>query len=168
MNISAWSIKNPIPAAMLFVLLTLAGLFSFHSMKVQNFPDMDLPVVIVTAALPGASPGQLENDVARKIENAIATLQGLKHVTSTLTDGVATIAAEFVLEKPIQEAVDDVRSAVGRVRSDMPADLRDPIVTKLDLAAQPILAFAIASSRMDDEALSWFVDDTIARRLLAV
>ncbi|MDA7417536.1 efflux RND transporter permease subunit [Xenophilus arseniciresistens] len=168
MNLSSWSIKNPIPAAMIFVLLTLAGLFSFKQMKVQNFPDMDLPVVIVTAALPGASPAQLENDVARKVENAIATLQGLKHVTTTLTDGSATIAAEFVLEKPIQEAVDDVRSAVSRVRSDMPADLRDPIVTKLDLASQPILAFAIHSDRMDDEALSWFVDDTIARRLMAV
>ena len=168
MNLSSWSIKNPIPAAMIFVLLTLAGLFAFKQMKVQNFPDMDLPVVIVSAAMPGASPAQLENDVARKIENAIATLQGLKHVTSTLTDGSATIAAEFVLEKPIQEAVDDVRSAVSRVRSDMPADLRDPIITKLDLASQPILAFAIASDRMDDEALSWFVDDTIARRLMAV
>ena len=168
MNLSAWSIRNPVPALMLFVLLTLGGLLSFKSMKVQNFPDMDLPVVIVTAALPGASPSQLESDVARKIENSIATVQGLKHVTSTLTDGVATIAAEFILEKPVQEAVDDVRSAVSRVRSDMPADLRDPIVTKLDLASQPVLAFAIASDRLDDEGLSWFVDDTVSRRLKAI
>src|SRR5690606_22282857 len=87
MNLSAWSIRNPIPAAMLFVLLTLAGLLSFRAMKVQNFPDMDLPVVMVTASLPGAAPGQLESDVARKIENAVATLQGLKHITTTLTDG---------------------------------------------------------------------------------
>ncbi|RYF22955.1 MAG: efflux RND transporter permease subunit, partial [Comamonadaceae bacterium] len=168
MNLSAWSIRNPIPAAMLFVLLTLAGLLSFSAMKVQNFPDMDLPVVMVTAALPGAAPGQLESDVARKIENAIATTQGLKHITTTLVDGTATIAAEFQLEKPVQEAVDDVRSAVSRVRADMPADLRDPIVAKLELSAQPILAFAVASDRMDDESLSWFVDDTLTRRLLAV
>ncbi|MFP5486280.1 MAG: efflux RND transporter permease subunit, partial [Gammaproteobacteria bacterium] len=168
MNLSAWSIRNPIPAAMLFVLLTLAGLLAFRSMKVQNFPDMDLPVVMVTASLPGAAPGQLESDVARKIENAIATTQGLKHITSTLTDGTATIAAEFQLEKPVQEAVDDVRSAVSRVRSDLPADLRDPIITKLELSSQPILAFAIASNQLDDEALSWFVDDTLTRRLLAV
>lgn len=168
MNLSAWSIRNPIPAVMLFVLLTLAGLLSFRAMKVQNFPDMDLPVVVVTAVLPGAAPGQLESDVARKIENAIATTQGLKHITTTLTDGVATIAAEYQLEKPVQEAVDDVRSAVSRVRTDLPADLRDPIVAKLELSTQPILAFAIASKRMDDEALSWFVDDTLTRRLLAV
>ena len=163
MNLSAWSIRNPIPAVMLFVLMTLAGLLSFRAMKVQNFPDMDLPVVMVTAVLPGAAPGQLESDVARKIENAIATTQGLKHITTTLTDGVATIAAEYQLEKPVQEAVDDVRSAVSRVRADLPADLRDPIVAKLELSAQPILAFAIASKRMDDEALSWFVDDTLTR-----
>ncbi|MFD2300463.1 efflux RND transporter permease subunit [Paracidovorax citrulli] len=168
MNLSAWSIRNPIPAAMLFVLLTFAGLLSFRAMKVQNFPDMDLPVVMVTAALPGAAPGQLETDVARKIENAIATTQGLKHITTTIVDGTATIAAEYRLEKPVQEAVDDVRSAVSRVRADMPADLRDPIVTKLELSSQPILAFAIASDRMDDQALSWFVDDTLTRRLLAV
>ncbi|XDF35301.1 efflux RND transporter permease subunit [Paracidovorax avenae] len=168
MNLSAWSIRNPIPAAMLFVMLTFAGLLSFRAMKVQNFPDMDLPVVMVTAALPGAAPGQLETDVARKIENAIATTQGLKHITTTLVDGTATIAAEYRLEKPVQEAVDDVRSAVSRVRADMPADLRDPIVTKLELSSQPILAFAIASDRMDDQALSWFVDDTLTRRLLAV
>lgn len=168
MNVSAWSIRNPIPAAMLFVLLTLAGLMAFRTMKVQNFPDMDLPVVIVTAALPGAAPGQLESDVAQRLENTIATVQGLKHITTTLTDGVATLAIEFVLEKPIQEAVDDVRSAVSRVRSDMPADLRDPIVNKLEFTSQPILAYAVASSRWDDEALSWFVDDTIQRRLLAV
>ncbi|MDA8455103.1 efflux RND transporter permease subunit [Acidovorax sp. GBBC 3334] len=168
MNLSAWSIRNPIPAAMLFVLLTFAGVLSFRAMKVQNFPDMDLPVVMVTAALPGAAPGQLETDVARKIENAIATTQGLKHITTTIVDGAATIAAEYRLEKPVQEAVDDVRSAVSRVRADMPADLRDPIVTKLELSAQPILAFAIASDKMDDQALSWFVDDTLTRRMLAV
>lgn len=94
MNLSAWSIRNPVPAAMLFVLLTLAGLLSFRAMKVQNFPDMDLPVVMVTATLPGAAPGQLESDVARKIENAIATTQRLKHLSTTLVDGTATIAAE--------------------------------------------------------------------------
>ncbi|MGV3493792.1 MAG: efflux RND transporter permease subunit [Ramlibacter sp.] len=168
MNVSAWSIRNPIPAVMLFVLLTFAGLLSFRAMKVQNFPDIDLPTVTVTAALPGAAPAQLETEVARKIENSIATVQGLKHIYSKVTDGVATITAEFRLEKPVQEAVDDVRSAVSRVRSDLPADLRDPIVSKLELAGQPVLAFTIASQRMDDEALSWFVDNDVSRKLLAV
>ncbi|MCK6415589.1 MAG: efflux RND transporter permease subunit [Giesbergeria sp.] len=168
MNVSTWSIKNPIPALMLFVLLCFGGLLSFNAMKVQNFPDIDLPTISVTVALPGAAPAQLENDVARKIENSIATLQGLKHIYTKIQDGGATITAEFRLEKPTQEALDDVRSAVARVRGDLPGDVRDPIVTKMDLAAQPVLAFTIASSRMDDEALSWFVDNDVAKKLLTV
>jgi len=168
MNVSTWSIRNPIPAVMLFVLLTFAGMMSFHAMKVQNFPDIDLPMVMVTAALPGASPGQLENDVARKLENSIATLQGLKHLYTKIQDGTVTLTAEFQLEKPLQEAVDDVRSAVSRVRADMPADLRDPVINKVDLAGQPVLAFTVRAASMDDEALSWFVDNEVARRLLAV
>ncbi|MCX7096496.1 MAG: efflux RND transporter permease subunit [Methylococcales bacterium] len=168
MNISSWCIRNPIPALMLFLLLSIGGMMSFKSMKIQNFPDLDLPTVIVSCSLPGASPGQLETDVARKIENSLATLQGLKHVSTVIQDGSVTLTAEFRLEKPVQEAVDDVRSAVSKVRADMPGDLRDPIVNKLDLAGSPILAFTIASPQRDEEGLSWFVDDTITKRLLSV
>ncbi|MEO8249275.1 MAG: efflux RND transporter permease subunit, partial [Burkholderiales bacterium] len=168
MNVSAWSIRNPIASVMLFVLLVFAGLLSFSAMKVQNFPDLDVPTVTVSAVLPGAAPAQLETEVARKIENSIASLQGLKHTYTKVQDGGVTITAEFRLEKPVQEAVDDVRSAVARIRSDLPADMRDPVVTKLDLAGQPILAFTVSSPRMDAEATSWFVDNTIARRLLSV
>jgi multidrug efflux pump subunit AcrB len=168
MNVSSWSIKNPIPAVMLFVLLTFGGMLSFKAMKVQNFPDIDLPTVSISASLPGAAPGQLETEVARKLENSIATVQGLKHITTKVQDGGVSITAEFRLEKPVQEAVDDVRSAVARVRSDLPADVRDPIVSKIDIAGQPILAFTIASNRMDAEALSWYVDNDMSRRLLAV
>jgi multidrug efflux pump subunit AcrB len=167
-NVSSWSIRNPTPAILFFILLTLAGLMSFRAMKVQNFPDVDLPEVSVTAALPGASPSQIETDVARKIESALATIQGIEHIESTLTDGVANIAVKFRLEKPVQEAVDDVRDAVARIRSDLPADLRDPVIKKVEFAGTPILTYTIASSRMDDEALSWFVDDEVSRTLLAV
>ncbi|MCX7084416.1 MAG: efflux RND transporter permease subunit [Methylococcales bacterium] len=168
MNVSTWCIKNPIPAIMLFVMLSFAGLISFKAMKIQNFPDLDLPTITVSAALPGASPSQLETEVARKIENAIATLQGLKHITSKVQDGSVIITSEFRLEKPVQEALDDVRSAVSKVRTDLPGDLRDPIVSKLDLAAAPILAITVRSANRDDEALSWFVDDVITKKLLAV
>ena len=168
MNVSSWSIRNPIPAVMLFVLLAFAGLLSFNAMKVQNFPDVELPTVSVFAGLPGAAPGQLETEVARKLENSIATVQGLKHIYTKVQDGGVTITAEFRLEKPVQEAVDDVRSAVARVRGDLPGDLRDPIVNKMDLAGQPVLAFTISSPRMDEEALSWFVDNDVTRKLLAV
>jgi multidrug efflux pump subunit AcrB len=138
-------------------------------MKVQQFPDIDLPTVIVTASLPGAAPAQLETEVARKIENSIASIQGLKHIYTKLQDGTATITAEFRLEKPTQEAVDDVRDAVSRVRSDLPADLRDPVIAKMELSgiADPDLHRGVRQ-RMDDEALSWFVDNTVTKGMLGV
>src|SRR5687768_15964332 len=168
MNVSSWSIRNPIPAVMLFVLLTFGGFLSFNAMKVQNFPDIDLPTVSVTAALPGAAPAQLETDVARKIENSLATVQGLKHLYTKVQEGVVTVTAEFRLEKPVQEAVDDVRSAVARVRADLPSDLRDPVITKLDLALLPNFAFTIAPKSRDDESLSRFVDNALSRKLLTM
>jgi multidrug efflux pump subunit AcrB len=154
MNVSAWCIRNPIPSILLFMLLTLGGLMGFQSMKIQNFPDIDLPTVIVSASLPGASPAQLETEVARKLENAIATVQGVKHIYTKVQDGAATITVEFRLEKATQEAVDDVRDAVSRVRSDLPGDLRDPVISRLNVAGLPILTYTVASNRMDEKTLN--------------
>jgi multidrug efflux pump subunit AcrB len=168
MNVSAWCIRNPIAAIMFFVLLCFAGVLGYQNMKVQNFPDLDVPNITISASLPGASPAQLETDVARKLENAIASLQGLKNIYTKVQDGAATVTAEFRLEKPTQEALDEVRSAVQQVRADLPSDVRDPVISKINLAGSPVLAYTIRSRLMDDEALSWFVDDALSRRLLAV
>jgi multidrug efflux pump subunit AcrB len=168
MNVSTWSIRNPIPSLLLFVLLGVLGVMGFRAMKIQQFPDIELPMVVVSASLPGASPAQLESEVARKIENSLATVQGLKHIYTKLQDGSAMLTAEFRLEKPTQEAVDEVREAVARVRADLPADLRDPVVNKVNLSGTPILTYTVASTRMDEEALSWFVDQQVARAVLAV
>ncbi|MFZ2653164.1 MAG: efflux RND transporter permease subunit [Burkholderiaceae bacterium] len=167
-NVSSWSIRTPVPSVLLFIMLSIIGLMSFRMMKIQNFPDIDLPTIIVSATLPGASPAQLETEVARRLENSIATLRGVKHIYTMVQDGTATVSAEFRLEKPTQEALDDVRDAVQRIRSDLPGDLRDPVITKMELAGAPILTFTVASSRMDDEALSWFVDNQITKTMLSV
>ncbi|MDH4450534.1 MAG: efflux RND transporter permease subunit [Rhodoferax sp.] len=168
MNVSSWSIKNPIPAVMLFVMLTFAGMLAFNSMKVQQFPDLELPNITISASLPGAAPAQLETEVARKLENAIASIQGLKNIYTKVQDGGVSVTAEFRLEKPTQEALDEVRSAVQGVRSELPSDVRDPVVNKVNLSGAPIMALTIRSDKMDDEALSWFVDNTVSRRLLGV
>ena len=168
MNVSAWSIRNPIPAVLLFVMLSLLGLMAFKGMKIQQFPDIDLPTVTVTATLPGAAPAQMETEVARKLENSVATLQGIKHIYTKVQDGTAIVTVEFRLEKPTQEAVDDVRDAVSRIRADLPGDIKDPVISKVNLAGAPILTYTVASSRMDDEALSWFVDNSVTKSLLSV
>ena len=183
MNFSALSIRNPIPAIMLFALLSLAGLLSFRGSAVQDFPDIELPIVTVSAALAGAAPAQLETEVARKIEDSVATLNGIKNIYTKVLDGVVTVTVEFILEKPLSDAVNDVRDAVSRVRADLPAELRDPTVTKASTAGRVVLNFAVEavadttdtanagaaqSAPSDQQALSWFVDNTVAKRLLAV
>ena len=180
MNFSSLSIKNPVPAIMLFLLLSLAGILSFRASVVQDFPDIELPIVIVSAQLSGAAPAQLETEVARKLEDAVATLQGVKNIYSKVLDGQVTLTVEFILEKPIAEAVNDVRDAVARVRADLPADLRDPSVTKVPTSGRVVLTFTASpasaagsdgdpnASQLDDQSLSWFVDNTVAKRLLSV
>ena len=173
MNFSALSIKNPIPAIMLFALLTLAGLLAYRANAVQDFPDIELPIVTVTATLEGAAPAQLETEVARKIEDAVATLQGIKNIYTKVLDGVVSVTVEFILEKPIAEGVNDVRDAVARVRADLPSELRDPTVSKASTAGRVVLTFTAASKPgsgilLDMQELSWLVDNTVSKRLLAV
>ena len=172
MNFSSLSIKHPIPAIMLFALLSLAGLLAFKSSVVQDFPDIELPIVTVSASLSGAAPAQLETEVARKLENSVATLQGVKNIYTKVLDGEVTVTVEFVLEKPIAEAVNDVRDAVARVRADLPADLRDPSVTKASTAGRVVMTFtavaAPGNNPLDEQALSWLVDNNVAKRLLSV
>ncbi len=176
MNFSSLSIKNPIPAIMLFVLLTLAGLLAYKSSAVQDFPDIELPIVTVSATLEGAAPAQLETEVARKLEDSIATLQGIKNIYTSVLDGHVSITVEFILEKSLSDAVNDVRDAVARVRADLPGALRDPSVTKASTAGRVVLTFVAApalvkdgsKSAIDDQDLSWFVDNAVTKRLLAV
>ena len=168
MNFSAYSIRNPIPAILLFILLSVAGVLSFKAIGVQDFPDIELPMITVEAQLPGAAPATLETEVARKLENSIATLQGIKNLYTKILEGIVVITVEFVLEKDPMEAVNDVRDAVTRVRAELPADVRDPTVLRTTTAGKPLMTFAVTSSQNDEEALSWFVDNTVAKQLLTV
>jgi multidrug efflux pump subunit AcrB len=168
MNVSSWSIRNPIPGVLAFVMLTFLGLMAFKAMKIQMFPDIDLPMITVTATLPGASPDQMEAEVARKIENALASAQGLKHLYTQVKDGTAIVSAEFRLERNSLAALEDVRSAVARIRGELPREMLDPVVNKVELSGKPILTYTIASPNMSEEELSWFVDNYMTKLLLGV
>ena len=168
MNFSAFSIRHPIPAILLFILLSIAGVLSFRAIGVQDFPDIELPIVTVEASLPGAAPATLETEVARKLENSIATLQGIKNMYTKILEGAVVINVEFVLEKNVMEAVNDVRDAVTRVRADLPADVREPTILRATTAGRPLMTYVITSARMDQEALSWFIDNTVTKQLLTV
>jgi multidrug efflux pump subunit AcrB len=168
MNFATWSLRNPIPAILLFVLLTLAGLYGFRQLPIQALPDMDLPSVNVTLAQPGAAPAQLETEVARKVEDSLARISGLRHTRTTITDGQVQIQAEFALEKSLSDALIETKDAVDRVRSDLPTELLQPAVSAQTVSGSPILTYSISSQTMDEVALSWFVDDTLSKVLVNV
>ena len=168
MNFSAWAIKTPIPSILLFIMLTIFGLMSFNTMMVQDFPDIELPVVVVTANLEGAAPAQMETEVARKIENAVTTLGEVKHVYSSITDSMAKVSVEFNLEKDTNEAVNDIRDAISRIRSDLPSDMKEPVISKVNTSGRPILTYSVASNELDEQDISWFVDNDVSKVLLAI
>ncbi|MBF2714153.1 AcrB/AcrD/AcrF family protein [Agrobacterium vitis] len=167
MNFSAWSIRNPVPAILLFALLTVGGLLAFERLAVQNFPDMDLPTVKITATLEGAAPSQLETEVARKIEDNLASLSLLDHITTTITDGSVSISVSFKLEKDSEEALNEVRNAVDST-TDLPAAMESPSVTKVTVQSSPLITYAVRSTRFNETELSWFVDNDMTKALLSV
>lgn len=165
MNFSAYSIKNPLVAILLFTLMTVAGIVAFQKMKIQQFPDIDLPAIVVTITMPGAAPAQLESDVAKKVENKLSGIEGVKHLRTKIQTGAVTVVGEFRLEKDIQEALDEVRSAVGEVQGDLPAAANQPIISKVSTVGFPVVSYSVASNSMTDAQLSWWVDNTLSRRL---
>jgi multidrug efflux pump subunit AcrB len=167
-NISGWSIRNPIPTLVLFLVLTLAGLVSFGKLGVDLNPNIDFPAVIVTVNQPGAGPAEMETQITKPIEDAVAGLGDIDELRSTIADGSSTTVINFTLGTDTDRAMNDVRDAIARVRSDLPADAQDPIVRRLNFGGGAILTYAVNSDRRSVEELSDLVDRTISRALLAV
>ncbi len=165
MNFSAWAIKNPVAPLLAFFMLMVLGWQSFNSLPVTRFPNIDIPVVAVTVAQPGAAPAEMETQITKKIEDAVAGLTGAKNITSTIADGVSTTAVEFRMEVPTDKAVQDTKDAIDRIRGDLPSSIEAPIVTRVDIEGQAIMTFAVSAPDLTLEEVSWFVDDTITRAL---
>ncbi|WP_290890960.1 efflux RND transporter permease subunit [Arenimonas sp.] len=168
MNFSAWSINRPLPAILLFILLTLVGLFGFRQLAVSRFPDVSYPGVTVTVALPGATPSQLETEVTRKVEDSVASLPGINKLISTVTEGASTTFVEFRIGKPLDEALDEVRDAVTRIRGDLPGDIEEPVVAKIEVVGGTLVTYAVSSDSLGEDELSWFVDNEVTKKLFSV
>ncbi|MES2490148.1 MAG: efflux RND transporter permease subunit, partial [Pseudomonadota bacterium] len=168
MNISTWAILKPTPSILLFIMLAIAGMVGFHNLGVQNMPDMEFPSVTVTLVMPGASPIQLEAEVARPVEDSISSIGGVRHVTTTISDGAVAMVVELAFDKSLPEAMTDVRDAITRIRSTLPTALQEPVITRVNIAGLPVLMYAVSSDNMDESDLSWFVDDIITKSLLHV
>jgi multidrug efflux pump subunit AcrB len=165
MNFSAWSIRNPVAPLLGFFLLMLLGWQSFQTLPITRFPNIDVPLVAITVAQPGAAPAEMETQITKEVEDSVAGITGVKNVTSTISDGVSTTTVEFRMEIATDKAVQDVKDAVDRIRGDLPSDIEAPIVTRIDVEGQAILTYAVSSPGQTLEELSWFVDDTLTRAL---
>ncbi|MBC2835984.1 efflux RND transporter permease subunit [Paragemmobacter straminiformis] len=165
MNFSAWSIRNPVAPLLFFFMMLVLGWQSFNTLPITRFPNIDVPVVAITVAQSGAAPAEMETQVTKKIEDAVAGITGVKNINSTVTDGVSTTAVEFRMEVPTDKAVQDTKDAIDRVRGDLPGDIEAPIVSRVDVEGQAIMTFAVSAPDMTMEEVSWFVDDIIVRAL---
>jgi len=164
-NFSAWSIRNPVPPILLFCVLIALGLYSFANLPITKFPNIDVPVISVTVTDVGSAPSELETQVTKKVEDAIAGISGVKHMTSTITDGASTTGIEFRLEIDTDRALNDVKDAIAKIRGDLPGTIDEPIIQRVDVEGQSIQTYAAEAPAMTPEELSWFVDDSVIRDL---
>ena len=167
-NISAWSTRNPVVPIVLFLALTIAGIVSFMNMKIQGDPDIEFPGVIISIAQPGAAPTEIETQITQRVESAVRTIPGIQSISSTAREGSSQTVVEFRIGTDVNEAVNEAKNAIDQVRSDLPDGILEPQVVKMQTSSQPIGYFAVSADDMTIEQLSWFIDDTVSRRLLAI
>lgn len=166
-RVSAWAIRRPTPVVLLIIALTLAGAISYLKLPVRQFPNVEFPIVEVTVTQSGAAPAEVESQITRPVEDALAGISGLRHISSTVSLGASTTTAEFELGTDMQKATDDVRTAVDQARVLLPAGIDPPTTRRVDIAGLPIITYAVSAPGMSATQLSWYIDDKVTRALQA-
>ena len=166
-RVSSWAINNPIPVVVLFIAATLAGLICYSALPIKNFPNITFPVVIVSVTRSGAAPAEMETQITRPIENAMAGIEDVESISSSVTQGVSSTSVQFHLGTDLQKATDDVRSKVDQTRNILPREIDPPVVQRVEVDDQPIITYAAIAPSMSTTDLSWFVDNTVTRTLQA-
>ena len=166
-NISSWAIKNPTFPIVLFLVLSFLGAVSFSRMAINQNPDISFPVVIVTVAQPGAAPTEMEKQITQRVEGAVASIGNVEHITSWAVEGTSGTNVEFAVGTSTDRAVNDVRDAIAKIRPDLPEGILEPVIQRLDFDGN-LGRYAVTTTDMSLEQLSWFVDNTVAKRLLAI
>ncbi|MFD1786234.1 efflux RND transporter permease subunit [Sphingomonas floccifaciens] len=167
-NISAWSIRNPVPPIVLFLFLTIMGLVSFMRMDVNNQPDIDFPVAFISISQPGAAPSELEGQVTQRVEAAVRSLQGIDEINSTVTEGQSQTVVQLDLGTPIDRTVNDIRDAIQQIRGDLPDGILEPQIGRINTSGNDVASFTASTTSMTLEQLSWYIDNTVSRELLSV
>lgn len=168
LNISAWSIRNPLPSVVFSIILLILGWTSFTKLAVTRLPSADIPVISVAVSQFGAAPAELESQVTKTVEDAVSGVEGVRHITSSITDGLSVTTIQFALETNTDRALNDVKDAVTRVRSNLPQNVTEPLIQRVDVIGLPIVTYAAISPGKTPEQLSYFVDDVVKRALQGV
>src|SRR5438105_5171863 len=167
-NISSWCIRNPVFPIVLFIGLMLAGLISFARMQVNNAPDIDFPAAIVSVSQPGAAPNEMETQITQRVESAVRGVNGVDEINSNVSEGSSFTFVTFQIGTPTDRAVNDVRNAVAQIRGTLPEGILEPQVTRVDAENEPISYVGAQTTDMTLEQLSWYIDNTVAKRLLGL
>ena len=167
-QVSTWGIKNPVPVVLLFLALTVAGIAGYMIMPIKQFPEVSFPVVTVSVTQSGAAPSEMETQITRPVEDAAVGVSGVKHISSTVTLGASVTTVQFEIGTDPQRALDEVRSAIDRIRVILPNGIDPPNVTRFDIDDQPIMFYAVSSPTLSSTDLSWFIDNTVARAVQGV
>jgi hydrophobic/amphiphilic exporter-1 (mainly G- bacteria), HAE1 family len=166
--VSSWAIRNPIPVIVVFVLLTIAGMYSYTKLPIKQFPNISFPAVQVLVVQDGAAPSEMENQVTRLVENAVSSLPGIETMSSNVQLGVSSTVVQFAIGSNLEKLKDDVRSRIDAIRIDLPTGIEPPRVEALDFTGGTLMTFAVSNPNLSATDLSWFIDDTIARQLQSV
>ena len=168
LNISAWSIRNPLPSIVFSIILLVLGWVSFTKLAVTRLPSADIPVISVAVAQFGAAPSELESQVTKTIEDGVSGVEGVRHISSSITDGLSVTTIQFALETNTDRALNDIKDAVTRVRANLPQNVNEPLIQRVDVIGLPIVTYAAISPGKTPEQLSYFVDDVVKRALQGV
>ncbi|MDE1916314.1 MAG: efflux RND transporter permease subunit [Sphingomonadales bacterium] len=167
-NLSAWCIRNPIVPIVLFVGLMMMGIVSFMRMEVQQQPDIEFPIVIVQISQPGAAPTEIETQITQRVEAAVRSIPGVESISSTASEGSSSTQVQFNLGEDINASVSEVKNMVDQIRGSLPDGIQEPQIFKVNTSSDPIAYFSVSADDMTPAQLSWFIDDTVAKRLLGV
>ena len=168
MFLSNFSVKKPVVTIVILLMLMAVGLLALKKLKVNQIPDVDMPLLVVDINYPGASPDTVEREVLNRVEKALQSVNGIEDLRGTANEGNASILVFFEFKKNMVEATDEVRNAIGRVRYKLPNEIREPVILRIDPSAQPIMQLALSSRSQSHAEISRIAEDQIADKLRGV
>jgi len=168
MFLSNFSVKKPVVTLVILLMLMAVGLLALSKLKVNQIPDVDMPLLVIDINYPGASPDTVEREVLNRVEKALQSVNGIKDLRGTANEGNANILVFFEFKKNMVEATDEVRNAIGRVRYKLPTEIREPVILRVNPTAQPIMQLALSSRSQSHAEISRIAEDQIADKFRGI